>query len=134
MIKKQFTIYLENKPGELARVTGRLARERVNLEGISAYTSTDVGLVQIVASNAARARQVLKGCGVAFTSRDVAVVPMDNKPGALAAVAAKLAKADININYIYATASDFPDSSGYKCFAVISSEDLEKVLRLWKKK
>jgi hypothetical protein len=52
MIKKQFTVYLENKPGELARVTSRLARERINLEGISAYTSADVGLVQLVASNA----------------------------------------------------------------------------------
>ena len=134
MIKKQFTIYLENKPGELARVASRLAKEKVNLEGISAYTSADVGLVQIVASNAARTRGILKDCGVAFTSQDVAVVPMDNRPGAVAQVAAKLGTAGININYIYATTSNFPASSGYKCHVVISSENLDKIVKLWKQK
>jgi hypothetical protein len=62
------------------------------------------------------------------------VVPLDNKRGALAEVAAKLAKAGININYIYATASDFPESSGHHCYAVISSENLDMILKLWKRK
>ncbi len=132
MIKKQFTIYLENKPGELARVASRLARERVNLEGISAYTSADVGLVQIVASNASRARRILKECGVAFTSQDVAVVPMENEPGALAELAAKLAKAGINISYIYATAGKGATAGEDTCQAVISSENLDKIVKLWK--
>ena len=134
MIKKQFTVYLENKPGELARVAGRLAQEKINLEGISACTSADVGLVQIVASNAARARRILKDCGVAFTSQDVAVVPMDNKPGALAEVAARLAKAGVNISYIYATAGKGPFAREDTCHAVISSDNLDGILKLWKQK
>ena len=53
MIKKQFTLYLENKPGALAKVTRQLGNEKVNIDGISVAESTDVSLVQVVASNAA---------------------------------------------------------------------------------
>ena len=58
MIKKQFTVYLENKPGALARVTERLATAKVNIEGISVAASSDVGLVQVVVSNAAATKKV----------------------------------------------------------------------------
>ena len=35
MIKKQFTLYLENRPGLLAKVTRLLAMHKLNIEGIS---------------------------------------------------------------------------------------------------
>jgi hypothetical protein len=128
MVKKQFTLYLENKPGELARVTRLLAGERINIEGVSAYTSTDVGLVQVVVSNAPRTRAVLRRAGVAFTMQDVAVLALPNAPGALAAVAAKIAESGVNINYLYATACEC--SRECRCYVVISAPNLERVSRL----
>ena len=124
MIKKQFTLYLENKPGELARVTRVLAREKINIEGISSYTSADVGLVQIVVSNAIRTRSVLKRAGVAYTAQDVVVVGLDNRPGALAEITARIAESGVNINYLYATAGEGPDGS--RCYAVINAPSLNR--------
>lgn len=125
MIRKQFTLYLENRPGVLARVTRLLAAKRVNIEGISVSASTDIGLVQIVVDNAATARRVLRAAKVPHMIQDVALVPMRNEPGALADLVTKVARRGININYVYATGCDCAKSCN--CYAIISAPDLKKV-------
>lgn len=123
MIEKQFTIYLKNQPGVLAKLTLALARAKVNIEGISVAESTDTALVQLIASNGSRTTRILKTMKIPFTTQDVCVVTLKHKPGALAAMADKLSKAGVNINYIYATA---PANAG-SCCLVISADDLKKV-------
>lgn len=132
MRKQQFTLYLENKPGVLARITRRLANAKVNLEGISVANSSDVALVQMVVSRTVAARKILKDLGVAFTVQDVAVVPVRNIPGGLAAIVDRLAAAKVNINYVYATACDCV--TGCKCcsYVVISAPDLKRVDKVWR--
>lgn len=130
MRKRQFTLYLENKPGVLAAVTRRLAAAKVNIEGISVSESTDVGLVQIVPDNAAPARKVLKEARIPFTSQEVALVTLRNRPGELARVASKLARSGVNINYIYATGCECAGEC--RCYAVISAPDLDAVEAVWK--
>jgi hypothetical protein len=132
MRKQQFTLYLENKPGVLARITRRLANAKVNLEGISVANSSDVALVQMVVSRTVAARKILKDLGVAFTVQDVAVVPVRNTPGGLAAIVDRLAAAKVNINYVYATACDCV--TGCKCcsYVVISAPDLKRVDKVWR--
>lgn len=124
MIKKQFTLYLENKPGELARVTRILAAEKVNIEGISVSAGVDAALVQMVANSAPAARKGLAKAGVPFTVQDVAVVPLRNKPGALEYVVSRLADTGLNINYVYSTACARNDC---ECYVVISAPNLKKV-------
>lgn len=128
MIKKQFTLYLKNRPGELARVTRILAASAINIEGISVSAATDVAFVQVVVSNAAETRRLLSEAKMAFTLQDVIVVPLANRPGALSEVVSNLAKAKININYVYATACDCQGDC--HCFAVISAADLPRVKAL----
>jgi hypothetical protein len=130
MIKKQFTLYLENKPGALARITARLARAGVNIEGISVASSTEVALAQLVVSNASVTRRALKEAKAAFTMQEVALVKLGNKPGELARITSKLAKAKVNINYVYATACDCGASC--HCYAIISAPDLSRVEAVWK--
>lgn len=130
MIKKQFTLYVENKPGALASITRMLAREKVNVDGISVSETTDVGLVQLVVSNATKTRQLLRKSGVPFTTQDVALLTLKNEPGSLARVAGALAKAGVNINYIYATGCSCGNNC--ECNAIISAPDLKRVEKAWK--
>jgi hypothetical protein len=132
MIKKQFTLYLENRPGELARVTKLLAAEKINIDGISLSASTDVGLVQLVASNSTTASKVLKKAGIPFTVQDIALLSLKNEHGALAKVVSKLTHAGLNINYVYATGCDC--KAGCDCHVVISAPNLKKVERVWQAK
>ncbi len=129
MIKTQFTLYLVNRPGELARATRALARARINIEGISAAERTDVSLVQIIVSNAQATRQALKKAGIPLSEQKVAVLSLPNAPGELGKLASDLAKKNVNINYLYATAS----GSGTECSVIISADDLKKVENAWGK-
>ena len=54
-----FVVRLRNKPGALARVTGRLGRARINIKTAYATTAGRAATVVLVAGNAARARKVL---------------------------------------------------------------------------
>jgi hypothetical protein len=129
MIKKQFTLYLENRPGALANVTRKLAKAEVNIEGISVSESTDVGLVQLVVSNAGKTRRILTDSKVPFTVQQVVLLKLKDCPGALYEGIAKLAKAGVNINYIYATGCACRRPCD--CYAVISAPDLRAVERAW---
>jgi hypothetical protein len=131
MIKKQFTLYLENKPGTLEKVTRLLGKEKINIEAISVASSTDISLVQILASNAAATRKILKKLKVSFSVQDVLLLPLVNAPGALWHVVSGLAKNNININYIYATGN--VEKNGTTDYVVISAPDLDKVEDCWKK-
>jgi hypothetical protein len=130
MIKQQFTLYLENKPGELAKVTRLLASKRVNIEGISVSASTDIGLVQIVVDNEVTARKVLKAARLAFTTQEVALLTLRNEPGALASLVAKVSRTGTNINYVYATGC--PCTGTGRSYAIISAPDLAAVERVWR--
>jgi hypothetical protein len=129
MIKKQFTLYLENKPGALSKVTRQLGRAKVNIDGISVAESTDVSLVQIVASNAATTRRILKQLAIPFTVQDVTLLPLENVPGALCSVVSELARSKVNINYVYATGS--AGKSPSTDYVVISAPELDKVEACW---
>lgn len=129
MIKTQFTLYLKNRPGELARAIRGFAAAKINIEGISVAETTDLSLVQLVVSNARAARRLLKKAGTSVTEQKVAVLPLGNEPGSLAGAAARLARSKVNLNYLYATSP--PSSSGDTTCVVISSDDLAKVEALW---
>lgn len=133
MIRKQFTVYLENKAGALASVTSRLAKAGINIEGISAYTSADVGLIQIVADNAAQTRKVLNEAGVPFTVQEVALLTIPNRVGSLSELASALGKAGVNMNYVYATGCSCGKTCDCECDAIVSAPDPKKVLEVWKK-
>ena len=136
MIKRQFTMYLENKPGKLAGVIGKLATAKVNIEGISVSESTDVGLIQMVVDKAPPTEAVLKKLKVPFTQQAVAVLKLPDRPGVLAGGMLKLAKAGVNINYIYATGHDCQCGCTCECttFAVVSAPDLRAVEAAWGQK
>ena len=130
MIKKQFTLYLENKPGMLAKVTRLLAGNKVNIEGISVSASTHIALVQITVDNAAVTRKTLTAAKISFAVQDVALIPLPHKPGSLARLVGHIAKTGVNINYVYATGCDCKNAC--HCYAIVSAPDLKKVEKAWK--
>jgi len=101
----QVAMFLENKPGALARVAAALAKAKVNVEAISVCETQDYGVVRMVTSSAAKTKAALKKLGVSFTTSRVIVTKLPNTPGVLAKVSKKLAKAGVNIEYVYGSAA-----------------------------
>ncbi|MBT3294061.1 MAG: ACT domain-containing protein [Verrucomicrobia bacterium] len=129
MIKTQFTLYLDNRPGAIYAVTSMLAEARINIEGISVAGSQESGLAQFVASDRDATHAMLKEANIAFSSEEVAVLSMANKPGVLARGLSRLAKAGVNIDYLYGTCADCSDSK--RANVVISAPDLQAVEDAW---
>lgn len=98
---RQISIFLQNRPGELARICDILARRQVNIQAISVSDTVDFGVVRFIPDEPDEARKVLRQEGLEFMEGDVLAIEMQNKPGALGEVAHKLAKAKVNIEYAY---------------------------------
>jgi hypothetical protein len=55
-----YVVRMRNKPGSLARVTGKLAKERVNIKSAYATTAGRGAAVVITVGNNAKARKILR--------------------------------------------------------------------------
>ena len=100
-ITKQLAIFLENRPGTLARVCDALAEQKINIYAISTSDTVDHIVMRLVVSDYRRALHVFEAHGTLVVEDDVVVVEGDNKAGSLAKIAHKLAAARINIEYAY---------------------------------
>ena len=100
-ITKQLAIFLENRPGTLARVCDALALEKINIFAISTSDTVDHTVIRMVVSDYRRAMHVFEEHGTLVVEDDVLMIEGDNRAGSLARIAHRLAKARINIEYAY---------------------------------
>jgi len=100
-ITKQLAIFLDNRPGMLARVADALAEAKINIFAITTSDTVDHSVIRMVVSDHRKAMHVFEEHGTLVVDDDVVVVEGSNKPGELANLARKLAEAKINIEYCY---------------------------------
>lgn len=100
-ITKQLAIFLDNRPGMLARVADALAEAKINIYAISTSDTVDHSVIRLVVSDYRKALHVFEDHGTLVVEDDVLMLEAGNKPGELARVAHKLADAKINIEYCY---------------------------------
>lgn len=100
-ITKQLAIFLDNRPGTLARVADALAEAKVNIYAICTSDTVDHSVVRLVVNNYRRALEVFEAHGTLVVEDDVLLIEAGNRPGELARIAHTLAKAKVNIEYCY---------------------------------
>ena len=122
----QFSIFMVNKPGVLAQVLGEFARAKINIIAMTMMDSVEHGVMRVIFETPERAREVLSKLNMPYNETEVLCVDLDNKPGALAAVAEKLAKNHINISYAYCTAG----ARGGRTTGVLKVADVKKAMRI----
>lgn len=103
-IAQQLAIFLENRPGMLAEVCEAIAAAGINIHAISTSDTVDHTVIRMVVSDARRALHLFEERGTLVVEDDVLMVEGDNRPGALAELARRLAKAKVNIEYVYCAA------------------------------
>jgi len=104
-VAKQLSVFLENRPGILARICSILSENSVNILALSIHDTVDHAVVRLIVDHPTKALLLLENEELYVMEQDVVVVDVDNRPGVLADVACKLAEADINIHYAYCTAT-----------------------------
>jgi hypothetical protein len=125
-IGKQLALFLDNRPGTLSRVCGVLAKEKINIYAISTSDTVDHIVVRMVLSDPQRAMRVFEEHGSLVVSTEVLMLDGANKPGTLAEIASKLAKAKINIDYAYCATSP----TAHKGLLVLRTSNPKRALKI----
>ena len=99
----QLTLTLQSKPGVLAKVSRALADAGVNITALCAGDAGGRGKLRILVNDSGRAKRALKKAKFRASEEPAFVVRLRNKPGSVARVAERLARARINIKSAYAT-------------------------------
>ncbi len=99
-ITKQLAIFLDNRPGTLARVADALADAKINIYAITTSDTVDHSVIRLVVSDYRRALHVFEQHGTLVVEDDVLMIEGSNRPGEMARIAHKLADAKINIEYL----------------------------------
>ncbi len=125
-ITKQLAIFLDNRPGTLARVADALAEAKINIYAISTSDTVDHSVIRLVVSEYQKALHLFEEHGTLVVEDDVLMMEGDNKPGSLARIAHKLAGAKINIEYAYCATP--PDAR--KGLLILRVRDARKALKV----
>ena len=97
------TLYLDDQPGELARIGDVLGGAGANIAGLCAVTSGGgQAEVHILVDDATAAFEALQGAGIRIAAeQEVLVLEIEDRPGALGGIARKLGMARVNLTLAY---------------------------------
>lgn len=97
------TLYLDDQPGELARIGDILGTAGANIAGLCAVTSGGgQAEVHILVDDATAAFEALQRADVRIAAeQEVLVLEIEDRPGALGRMARKLGEARVNLTLAY---------------------------------
>jgi hypothetical protein len=125
-ITKQLAVFLDNRPGMLARVCDALSEAKINIYAITTSDTVDHSVIRLVVSDTQKAMNVFEEYGTLVVEDDVIMLEGDNKSGSLAHIAHKLADAGINIEYCYCATS--PNAK--KGLMILRTSNPQKALKV----
>jgi hypothetical protein len=91
-------VFVENKPGQTARITKLLADARVNVRWVTIANSGSFGVMKFLVDQQDEAVSALKDKGLMVSLLEVLAVEVPDKPGSLQAVADVLGRNSINLD------------------------------------
>ena len=128
MIAYQLSIFAENKPGRLAKVTRILKKGKINIRAMTISTSDAFGVINALVDNPESARALLEKEGLTVSLKEVIAVVIEDKPGGLDSLIQLLFEQGINIENAYG----FVLESRKKAVFVVDVDQLEQTQKILK--
>ncbi|HQJ06623.1 MAG TPA: hypothetical protein PLI57_09635, partial [Spirochaetota bacterium] len=107
----QLSIFVENSPGKLERITKILADEKLNVRGICLASAGEFGIVKIIVDDPDKAYDKLKESSFTVSKRNIIAVRIDDKPGSLCNLLTILSSNKINIEDCYGVSVAYNNSA-----------------------
>ena len=123
----QISVFLENRAGQFAEITGILADNGVDLRAISIAETADYGILRMIVDNSQKATATLMQHGYLLTMTPVLVVCVPDQSGGIAPVLATLAEGSIDIEYMYSLFTHI-EGKAYIVFRVAEAEKFVSLL------
>ena len=124
---RQYTVFLPNVPGALAKFVELFANEGINIIGLASEIRDDSGVVRIAVDGDRKVSHILTGAG--FTTIETPMISLElaDKPGQLLRLTKLLSENNINITTVYGTS--FGGASGR---LLMNASDTDKALEVLK--
>ena len=126
MIAYQLSIFAENKPGKLAKVTSVLAREKINIRATTIATADTFGVVNLIVDDPKRAEAALAAEGMTVHLKEVLAILIPDEPGGLDKLTQLFNKEGVNVNNAYG----FVLESSQKAVFVIDVDQIKKTEKM----
>jgi hypothetical protein len=103
----QISVFSENRPGKIEKITRIFAQEGINILASSISSTNDFGIIKLFVDKCELALEKLKQSGFTVTLNEVLAIEMKDSPGGLYEVSHILAQRGVNIEnaYVYVTAA-----------------------------
>lgn len=119
----QISVFLENRAGQLSKITKLLSENDIDLRAINIAETQDYGVLRIIPADAQKASAVLLQNGFIMAMTPVIAVAVPDRPGGLNSLLEALSEENIGIEYMY---SVFSMNSG-EALMVLQVGEAEKV-------
>jgi len=123
----QISVFCENRPGQLAKLTAYLSESEVNMRAFSVAETRDFGVVRMIVDDPYKAARALKDADYVVSVTPVLAIEIPDEPGGLLKVLNVLAGEGVNIAYTYAFLSKKKESA-YVIFRVDDNESVADIL------
>lgn len=123
---EQLSVFLENKAGRLAEVTGILAQTGINIRALSLADTSDFGVLRLIVNDTHKAKEALKSKGFTVSETEVVAVEVPDKPGGLHNILEIMQKSDMNVEYMYA----FVQQSGNNAVMIFRFENVAQAVKV----
>ncbi len=114
----QLSVFLENKPGQLAAAVKLISEGGVNIRALSLADTRDFGILRLIVSDNKKAKELLAEKSI-VTETPVIAVKMEDEAGALNRILQSLQEEQINVEYLYA----FTGAAAYSAYTVLRVDD-----------
>ena len=125
MSVNQVSVFLENKPGTLNKMTEVLAKGGVNIRALSLADTNDFGIVRMIVNDVYEATSVLKEENFVATFTPVLIYAISDETGSLDKILRAFTETGVNIEYMYAFAGK---KNAYMIFRVTDTKKAESLL------
>ena len=125
----QISIFAQNKPGQIVRITKVLAKQKINILAFSISSSDGFGVIKLVVDKGNIAFQYLKEHGFTLSQNRVLALAIKDKPGGLYEMAETLHKKRVNVENAYVFVKELRKTA----YLIIEVKNVEKALGTLKK-
>jgi hypothetical protein len=98
---RQFTVFLENRVGQLLEVVRRFEGSKVRIVALSIADATECAFVRFLLSHPEEGREILERGGLAIIESDLIGVELPEGPQPLLEICTALLQAEVNIVQAY---------------------------------
>ncbi len=128
MAIKQISVFLENKPVTLNRMTEVLADHKIDLRALSVAETRDFGIARLIVDDVLFAISVLKDADFIASLTPVLAFEIPDEAGGLNKLLNAFTEEKVNVEYMYSFLGGRKINSAYMIFRVADTGTAEAAL------